>query len=273
MTSRRFQEILSQAIRDIEEHGFSDIGRMSEWLKRVRLAALMELTPVDQMRSTMADSLEAALKRATSKSAVLKMHPGIPLFTVDRIKPQLRAELDRRIMASANLIELNRDQAIDRTLQRLSGWASSVPAGGSRAVSLADVKRDIGKPLRQLSFEERRVAIDQSAKLVSSVNAVIAQQSGAIAGKWRSHWRQAGYDYRPDHKERDQRIYLIRGSWAHEQGLVKPGEAGYTDQITQAAEEPFCQCYYVYLRHLRDLPEDMLTAKGRQVLEETRIRK
>jgi hypothetical protein len=173
---------------------------------------------------------------------------------------------------SAVLIKLNRDEATEKTLRRFAGWASSVPAGGSSVVAKGETKQDILKSLRQLDYVERRVVIDQGHKLMSSVDAVIAQQTGAIAAVWRSHWKRPGYDYRPDHKERDQKFYLIRGSWAQEKGYVKPDEAGYTDQITAPAEEPFCECYFVYLTSLRQLPESMLTAKGREALEATRIK-
>ena len=42
--------------------------------------------------------------------------------------------------------------------------------------------------------------------------------------------------------------------------------------MTQAAEEPFCRCFVVYINNLRDLPAEMLTAKGRKLLEQTRIK-
>ena len=61
-------------------------------------------------------------------------------------------------------------------------------------------------------------------------------------------------------------MYLIRGSWAQEKGLVKPGPVGYTDQITAPGEEVFCRCSLVYIYSIRALPDDMLTAAGRAAL-------
>jgi hypothetical protein len=99
---------------------------------------------------------------------------------------------------------------------------------------------------------------------------VVARGNGAIAGIWHSHWRRPGYDYREDHKERDERVYLIRGSWAHEQGLVKPGKVGYLDDITQPGQEPFCSCYVQYISALSKLPDEMLTKSGQQFLTKAR---
>ena len=198
------------------------------------------------------------------------VNKGVERFTIERIKPSLRAELDRRILASASLIRLNRDAAIEKTIQRFQGWATSIPKGGSGAVAKRETKDDIRKSLAQLPFEERRVLIDQGHKLTSSISEILATDGGAIAGVWRSHWRQSGYDYRVDHKDRDEKVYTVRDNWAMQAGLMKVGRAGYTDDITKPGEEVFCRCYYSYLYHLRDLPASMLTAKGRAQLERVR---
>jgi hypothetical protein len=216
------------------------------------------------------DGLAAIYTRLIEKGGISRMNPGVSRFTLEHVKPRLRAELDRRILASADLIKRNRTEAIEKTLHRFQGWATSIPVGGTPAGEKADTKTAIRKSLAQLPFEERRVLIDQSRKLTSALSAVLAEGSGAIAAIWHSKWRRAGYKFRPDHKERDNNIYLIRDSWAHEKGLVKPGEAGYTDQITKPAEEIFCSCDYQYVYSLRGLPDDMITEKGRDELDRVR---
>jgi len=56
----------------------------------------------------------------------------------------------------------------------------------------------------------------------------------AIALIWHSNWRQAGYDYREDHKERDLEIYTLRPNWALERGFMKASPAGlYTIELRQ----------------------------------------
>ena len=117
---------------------------------------------------------------------------------------------------------------------------------------------------------ERRVLTDQGHKLNAALSDVLAKNSGAIAATWHSHWRQAGYDYRPDHKDRDGKFYLIRDSWAHKAGLVKAGSAGFFDDITQPGEEVYCRCTAVYVTALRGLPPEMLTEKGKAELDRVR---
>ena len=125
---------------------------------------------------------------------------------------------------------------------------------------------EIKRGIAGLPFIERRVIIDQGHKLASSINAVVAEEGGAIAGIWHSHYRQPNYNYREDHKERDDLVYLMRSSWARDEGLVKAGPAGYADDITQPGEEINCRCFWEYIYNLRDLPSDMLTAKGESAL-------
>lgn len=88
-----------------------------------------------------------------------------------------------------------------------------------------------------------------------------ALASGAIAAKWRSSRYYEPYGG-TDHPERDHKIYTIRDNWAMQKGLMQAGPDGYTDEITAPYEETGCQCYFVYLHALRDLPETMLTERG-----------
>ena len=267
-----FFETVTAAIKDFEENGFDSVERLAYWTDRIRQAAVASLVPEHVLEDTLKKTLSGIYRRMVDDGQILKTHLGVSRFTVDRLKPRLRTELDRRMMVSRSLIKLHREQMIEKTAQRFAGWASSVPAGGSRAVEVKDVKDNIRKALTSLPFEERRCIIDQSAKFVSALNDVIATDGGAIAGRWHSQWRRRGYSYRVDHKERDQKVYAIRGNWALEKGLMKAGPDGYTDQITKPAEEVYCGCSYQFLYNLRDLPESMITARGRESLTEARAK-
>jgi hypothetical protein len=264
---RRFRDVLAAAVEDLTRSGFDSNERVERWMRQLGEAARASLISVASLEQTLRDALAAKYRSMVDQAGVLQFNPGVDRFTLERIKPSLRGELDRRISASANLIRLDRDRAIARTLGRFQGWATSIPAGGGvSAESSKEVKKDISKGLASLPFVERRVLIDQGHKLVAAISDVVARDGGAIAARWRSHWRQAGYDYREDHKDRDEGVFLVRDSWAQRAGLVRKGAPGYADEVTQPAQEPFCRCYWIWLYSLRELPADMLTAKGRQSL-------
>jgi hypothetical protein len=262
-----FYETITAAIRDITAHGYDSQKRIDGWLAKLRAAACAQMMPERQMQAQLRKAMEAIYRRLVLQGQVWKyQEDSVSKFTLANVKPKLRAELDRRIAASADLIRLNREAAIQKTLQRFSGWSTSIPKGGTLAPGKGAAAMDIRKGMAQLGFVERRVMIDQGHKLVSAINDIVATDGGAIAAIWRSNWRQKNYDYREDHKERDEHVYLIRDSWAHKAGLVKPGKVGYTDQITQPGEEVYCRCNYQYLYTLGKLPPEMLTGKGKAKL-------
>ena len=267
-----FYRLLTEAVAEFSARGFTSMQRVDYWMQRIGAAGMASLIPEKVLDAELRSALAAAYRREVEKGGVLRFHKGVPQYKLDRIKPRLRPELDRRIMASAQLIKLNREQAIETTLRRFSGWATSIPEGGSDAVNRVGTKGDIRKALASLPFEERRVAIDQAHKMIFAISDIIAAENGAIAAKWRSHYRQAGYDYREDHKERAidngrDRVYLVRGTWAIQRRLVRSGPDGFTDQFTQPGEEVYCRCRWLWLYDLDQLPIEMLTDAGRAALK------
>lgn len=263
-----FTKVLNEAIADMIEHGFDSTQRLAYWLRVLRETLTRSFVPRAKLENMMREALRAIWQKQVEQGQILNWHPGVERFTLANVKPKLRDELDKRISASADLIRLNRDEQIEATMRRFSGWASSIPAGGAAEPDKAGARETIKRGIAGLPFTERRVIIDQGHKLTSAINDIVANEAGAIAGMWHSHWRQPGYDYREDHKERDEKVYLVRDSWADDAGLVKPGPNGYTDAITQPGEEVFCRCFYEYIYALRDMPDDMITAKGKAKLIE-----
>ena len=270
MPRQTLEQIITEAINDLAEHGFDSTDRLTEWERRISEAIAMTIGSPGEVNEQFRRQMRDIFDRIVG-GGIGSAHPGVSRFTLQNVAGRLHGELDRRIMASANLIRLNREAAIQKTLQRFSGWASSVPVGGAAEINRRELKAEIARPMRQLPFIERRVLIDQGHKLNASISATIASDNGAIAFTWRSRWRQANYNYREDHKERDGQVYLIRNSWAHKQGLVKPGLAGYSDTISQPAEEIYCRCTAQYLYSLRFIPEEMLTKKGKEAISKVRV--
>ena len=262
-----FFEVLTAAINDIIEYGFDSKKRIDGWLKKIKIAANDALMSDEQMQIEMEKALNSTFTRMVTKGGLI--NKSVTKYDIEKLKPRLRSELDRRIMASANLIKYNREKNINEVLQRFEGWATSIPVGGSKAVDKVKEKQAIKKSLTKMPFEQRRVVIDQTHKLVSNINEIVATDNGAIAARWHSHWKQPNYNYRKDHKERDENIYVIRNSWAHKEGLIKPIN-GYTDDITSPGEEVYCRCNYVYLYNLRQV-QDLLTNKGKKALESAKI--
>lgn len=261
------RQVIDDAIRDFAENGYDSEERLAVWLERIREAAQLAVLSEAETEASIRGALESVYARLVDNGGLLSRMPGAGRFTLERVRPDLRAELGRRIRASADLIKLNRERAIADTLQRFAGWASSVPEGGAASGTVRDAATNVRKSITSLPFRERRVAVDQGHKFAASLSAVFAQAGNAIAGRWHQHHTTQP---RVTHRRRNGRVYLIRGSWAQEKGLVRPGSAGYLDEITQAGEEVNCRCSVQYLFAVRDLPPDMLTEKGKSELERVR---
>jgi hypothetical protein len=255
-----FYTVLSAAVNDFIVYGYDDEQRLKQWVAKLRFAAARSLIPNHKMEQEIARALNKAFDRLVIRGGLV--NKDVSRFTIDKLKPQLRQELQRRIYASTNLIKENREEAINSTLRRFQGWATSIPDGGSKAVDKVAEKTKIKKDLASIRFKQNRVIIDQTHKLIGAINEVVATDAGALGLIWHSKWRQAGYDYREDHKERDEKIYLLRDTWAIKAGLLKPIN-GYYDQITAVGEEIFCSCHAQYIYNLRRFPEEFLTEKGK----------
>lgn len=262
MNLKNFYEVASAAIDDFLEYGFDSKDRLEMWTARLANAAQSSLAPLGVIENLVRSQLDRAFKRELTKLA----HGQVSQFTLANIKPKLHAELQRRILAAAGLIRFNRDASIARTLQRFAGWASSVPAGGTEIQKRREVKTQVKKGISGLPFEERRVIIDQGHKLAAAVNNIVATDGGAVALMWH-HVKEQNYDARPEHLARDGRVFILRDSWADENGLIK---GVYYDTVDAVAEAPFCRCSAVYQFNLRDLPDENLTRKGKEALLEAR---
>jgi hypothetical protein len=254
-------EVLTDAINYYVEKGWDNEKSLLSWSQKLRVSASRESPSNDVTRK----HLTSIYSRLVIDGGALRDQPpdGPTKVTLDKIKPDLRKELDKRIFASANLIKLNRDQAIERTVQRFQGWVTSIPPDGVSEVDKNEQKAAFRKSITDLDYISRRVAIDQGHKLASNVKYLLSIQGGAIGFRWHSPWRRPGYNFREDHKQRDTLIYLVRDSWAVDQGLIKPVN-GYYDEITAAGEEVFCSCQVFPIYAPQKLPDEFLTEKGKR---------
>jgi hypothetical protein len=257
-------DTLAAAIADLSTTGYVSKSRLAEWVSRLRNAAERDLGHDYETDVAVRAGLTKLFERFTDGVKLPERVEGVGRFTLAQVKPKLYAELDRRILANADLIKLHKQEAVERTLRRFSGWASSIPPGGDATVDRRETRALIGKDLREFKFIKARCDTDQGHKLIANVAELVATEVGAIAGKWNSHGAtDPSYNARHDHLERDGKIYLIRGSWADKQGLVKPVN-GYTDDITSPGQEINCRCFMTYLTSPRRLPATMLTKAGQE---------
>jgi hypothetical protein len=265
-----FYDVLTAAINDLMEHGFDSSYRVEDWVRKLESAARSSLVPEGVLSREVRDVLMRTYQRTVDGGLLQKRHPHVAAYTIDRIKPKLRAELDRRILASASLIKLNREQSIQQTLQRFAGWATSIPIGGTEAEKRTEVKETIKRGIAGLSFVERRCIVDQGHKLVSSLSEIVALDQGAIAAAWRHVMEGGAYQARPEHVKLNNVVFVVRNKWAIEKGFMKLAGRKYTDEVEAPGMPVSCRCWWSWIYDLRSLPPDMVTHKGEEALFDAR---
>jgi hypothetical protein len=259
-----FHEVLAHAISEIAATGYVQPDRIDYWAARLRNAAEQALGAEEVINRDTARRLGAVYDRLIERGKIVERVPEVSRFTLVQVKPKLRAELDRRIIASADLIKMDRRGAVEHTLDRLRGWSTSIPPGGDDTIDKRQVRATLGKPISEFKYARRRVDIDQSHKLIANISEIVANDAGAIAGIWHDHGEHdKAYDARKEHLARAGKIFLVRDSWAHKQGLLRAVN-GFTDEIDRPAQLVFCRCFYQWLTSLRRLPDEFLTRAGQE---------
>ena len=174
----RFSEVLAAAIDDLSRTGFISQDRLNEWITRLRNAAERDIGPTWEVDAEVRAGFTTLFERFVDGTKLPEHVPGIARFTKENIKPRLYPELDRRITAAADLIKYNRQEAINTTLRRFSGWATSIPPGGDDTIDKRDTRSMLGKELREYRYHKRFVATDQSHKLIANVSNIVAALLG-----------------------------------------------------------------------------------------------
>lgn len=266
------RETVQQAQIDINQNG-SSVDRLQFWADKLRAVMTGEyfsVSPKKIVSRVIEPRLRRIFKDYVERGEVFKRHLGVSRMGVEAIKPYLRQELDSRIRANIDLIVLERDESIKLSALRQSKWLLNAPQGQLPAYE--DLKYIVSPAVNaQKNYEHSRRSIDQGHKLLSAIDSIIAKGEGAIAGKWHSHKKTPTYDARPEHVKLDGNIYVIRNSWAVEQGLVKKGDLDWLENIVQPAHEINCTCYFTYYyehelpKLAREKPE-VITQKGREYL-------
>lgn len=236
-----YYQVLAAALADFEIHGFDSQERLDHWLDELEEAARGSWVDEETIKRDLVKHLHTVLDRTLKGRQFSKAHAGLQPFRLQHIKPKLHAELQNRIIASTNLIKLNRAESIARARARLAGWMSSIPPGGKTGEDFKESTKTVRRGIAGETFIERRVIIDQGHKLNAAINDIVAVDGGAIIATWRHvHRGLPSYHPRPEHVARDGKVFVIPGNWALKEGLMKPAGHQFTDEIEQPGEFVYC---------------------------------
>ncbi len=96
MIQPRFNVLLLEALHEFRERGYTSEFDLQDWLRRLRIALEYELPQDEWTRKELTRALTSIYNRDVVRGAVAKYVPGVSCYTLGRIQPSLRAELDLR---------------------------------------------------------------------------------------------------------------------------------------------------------------------------------
>src|ERR1700684_2501395 len=94
-----FHDVLTEAVNDLAEHGFDNVERVERWTRELRAAAERSLISELSMEQQLRDALAGAYRRLVEEGGIAKNHVGVERYTLEKVRPELRNELGRRIAA------------------------------------------------------------------------------------------------------------------------------------------------------------------------------
>lgn len=170
-----------------------------------------------------------------------KVHKYPTKFT-----PEMKRQSKQFIANQIELIKINRINAGNEAKQRLIGfWSTPKEARAS--------SQDIVQPFHKLSFEERRVKIDQTQKFTKSLDFIEASHSGALGAYWRGHMDERE---REAHRKKEGKFYYFPNNWAIKEKKMRPGANNIlTDE--KPGDAVLCRCHFEYVYSLDDIPNNL----------------
>jgi hypothetical protein len=180
--------------------------------------------------------------------------------------------LNERYNACVEIYQRQSQLYFEGQVQQFEGllweFLGKIPTDGTKDKSIRSQISAIKRELRALPNWSDLFAIYKQNSFTTEIEHVFALEGGAIAAVW--HYSQADeegeFQKTYDHRERDHRVYAVRANWAMEKGLMQGGPFDNLEEITLPQLEVGCGCYLRYVYTLRELPEVMLTEKGRAEL-------
>ncbi|MCZ5678190.1 hypothetical protein O5624_02345 [Escherichia coli] len=153
---------------------------------------------------------------SSAGGAIRDQPPDGPKITVEKLKPEFRkGTRQAEVLASASLIKLNREQAVENhTAFSGMGYVHS-PDRVRRQVIAEEVKSGFQRSVKDMDFISRRVAIDQGISWPSNVKYLLCsgvERCSALAFRLAAPGLQI-----PTGPQRSAtKIYLfaIRGRWS-----------------------------------------------------------
>ena len=183
-----------------------------------------------------------------------------------KIQPKLEKHLMQCIRQANTSAASHQNDEIAQSMQEFEEWAKSIPLGGSKEKSVRAEARAIRSCLKDTAEWQKRFFVIHRTDFAAGANHLFALANGdVLAGRWK--WSVSTCECKL-HETLNGKIYFNRGNWAEQKGLIQVSENDCFENNPIPGTNG-CNCYYVYMHHLRDIPKTALTLAGIKSLDES----
>jgi len=147
----------------------------------------------------------------------------------------------------------------------LREFLAAVPDRGTKDKAIIGKIAAIKSEVRALAKWDRLFALYKANSFSAEVEYIfVLARDKPLAATWEYSPLDAQGEYQKtyDHQQRDRRVYVVRGNWATEEGLMKVGAGEYLDEISRPGQDVGCTCSLQWITSLASVPAEMLTVKG-----------
>jgi hypothetical protein len=270
MDKQEFADIVNTALKAVMTHGVS--LELTSALQEKLLSAMTEYAPssdvaaqftINSFSKTFEDMIK--VKGIPVRSIVTvdgennNEVRGIGMDGIfDKLEPSIRLIYKRLIEDVKEDAIVERSNEINSRIEEFIAWTQLDE--GTRKECLSDIR----STLKSINKWDKGFYVDRALDLIDEVEVMAKIENGAIAARW----SYSPYPGECGHEALNNKHFLIRDSWAINQGLIHPSNEKYFDEAPRQKEQWGCRCRFTFEFHIRQLPESMLTKKGKDSLFE-----
>lgn len=179
----------------------------------------------------------------------------------DKLESNIRS-LYKRLVDDVKVDAVSeRVNEIDARIKKFIDWANSDAATKKKSVA------DIRSVLKSINKWHKGFYTNRAFRFIDDVDIIANIENGAISARWSY---SPPYTEECGHEPLNDQHFLIRDCWAIEQGLINTTNAKFFDEAPK--QKGGCRCCFIFKFRIDQMPDSMLTKKGKESLLERKNR-
>jgi len=148
----------------------------------------------------------------------------------DEIMPRIKSEYNTCIENFKRQADLYYAEQLNILDRLVSEYLNNIPkTAKERNPKISEIRKEVAV----FSKWHRLFGIYKQASFSAEIRYLLIKQDNPIAAMWCYSRLDEDCETKPefDHKSRDGLVYAVKGNWAETMKLMKPGQAGYLDDV------------------------------------------